>query len=230
MTRTIIMLLVCALVLPAVACQSQPETPQFTVPEEVIRPYPVVPSATATLVEPGVTATPVKAMKRTSPARFPPERVVAPSIDLDAPVRPMQWRNTQQDGVEVTEWSVPADAAGYQVGSSFPGQRGNVVLSGHHNIQGRVFEDLWRLLPGDSVSLYAAEEEFRYAVEDTFLLRELGAPPEQRYQNAQWVGPTVDERLTLVTCWPPTGNAYRLIVVAKPVSQAAARTQESGNY
>ncbi len=58
-------------------------------------------------------------------------------------------------------------------------------------------------------------------VEDRFLLRELGAPLEQRYQNARWIGPTTDERLTLVTCWPPMGNTYRVIVIAKPASLAA---------
>lgn len=161
-------------------------------------------------------------MRRTSPAKLPPLRITAPSIELDAPVRPMAWRNVQRGGVLITEWSIPADAAGYQVGSAFPGQPGNTVLSGHNNIEGRVFENLWRLAPGDWIYLYTAEDEFQYIVEDSFLLRELGASLEQRYQNARWIGPTDDERLTLVTCWPPTGNAYRLIVVAKPVSQATA--------
>jgi len=37
-----------------------------------------------------------------------------------------------------------------------------------------------------------------------------------RRQNARWIAPTTDERLTLVTCWPYTGNSHRLIIVAKP--------------
>ena len=39
-----------------------------------------------------------------------------------------------------------------------------------------------------------------------------------RRANAQWIAPTDDERLTLVTCWPYISNTHRLIIVAKPVS------------
>lgn len=159
-------------------------------------------------------------MRRTSPARLPPQRIVAPDINLDAPVVPMAWENVERDGLGTTEWVVPDGAAGYQIGSAFPGQQGNTVLAGHHNIKGKVFEHLRHLTPGDSIYLYTAEQEFHYVVTDSFLLPELGVPLEQRYQNAQWIGPTADERLTLVTCWPPTGNAYRLIVIAKPAQLA----------
>jgi sortase A len=155
-------------------------------------------------------------MKRISPAQLPPERILVPEIGLDAPVVPMTWQNVVQDGMLRTEWIVPAEAAGYQVGSAFPGQVGNTVISGHHNIEGKVFENLRHLVPGDSIYVHTAEDVFHYVVEDSFLLHELNASLEQKYENARWIGPTADERLTLVTCWPPTGNAYRLIIVAKP--------------
>jgi sortase A len=48
------------------------------------------------------------------------------------------------------------------------------------------------------------------------ILKELGEPIEVRYQNARWILPSLDERLTLVTCWPKTGNTHRLIIVAFP--------------
>jgi sortase A len=38
-----------------------------------------------------------------------------------------------------------------------------------------------------------------------------------RLQNAQWIQPTTDERLTLVTCWPYNDNSHRLIIVARPI-------------
>ncbi len=98
---------------------------------------------------PEVTPTPVGFMKRTSPVTLPPQRIVAPSIELDAPVQPMAWQNVQRDGLATTEWLIPDSAAGYQIGSAFPGQEGNIVLSGHNNVEGRVFENLWRLAPGD---------------------------------------------------------------------------------
>jgi sortase A len=39
---------------------------------------------------------------------------------------------------------------------------------------------------------------------------------EKRLENARWIGPFPDERLTLVTCWPYTNNTHRVIVIAKP--------------
>ena len=36
-------------------------------------------------------------------------------------------------------------------------------------------------------------------------------------ENAAWIMPSEDERLTLVTCWPYTSNTHRLIIVARPV-------------
>ena len=48
------------------------------------------------------------------------------------------------------------------------------------------------------------------------LLEEKGMPEEVRRSNAQWIAPTDDERVTLVTCWPYTSNTHRLVIVAKP--------------
>jgi sortase A len=38
-----------------------------------------------------------------------------------------------------------------------------------------------------------------------------------RMDNARWILPSDDERLTLVTCWPATSNTHRLIIVARPL-------------
>jgi sortase A len=42
---------------------------------------------------------------------------------------------------------------------------------------------------------------------------------EVRMNNAQWILPSVDERLTLISCWPYETNTHRLIVVARPLGQ-----------
>jgi sortase A len=39
---------------------------------------------------------------------------------------------------------------------------------------------------------------------------------EQRIKNGRFMQPTEDERLTIITCWPPTNNTHRLAVIAKP--------------
>jgi len=128
----------------------------------------------------------------------------------------MGWRTVLRGQSLVTEWMVPAFAVGFAMGSAFPGQIGNTVLSGHHNIEGKVFERLILLNPGDPIHLYVDDSVYSYTVTEKFLLREDGISEAQRLQNAQWIQPTSDERLTLVTCWPPSGNAYRLIVIAHP--------------
>jgi sortase A len=124
----------------------------------------------------------------------------------------------------VTEvWEVADYAAGWHESSALPGQAGNIVLSGHHNIKGQVFRDVERLKPGDEVVLYAGGQAFRYVVELKMIVKEQGEPLEVRQKHAQWIGPFPDERLTLVTCWPYTSNTHRVIVVAWPVSVLAPR-------
>jgi len=153
------------------------------------------------------------------PAQSPPDRIVIPSINLDAPVVPVGWSTRERDGRWFSEWQTASYAAGFHKGSALPGHVGNTVISGHHNIKGKVFEHLVELKPGDLVILYADGRPYRYRVQDKFIVREVGVSLAQRRQNAQWIAPTRDERLTLVTCWPPDGNTYRVIVVAKPITE-----------
>jgi sortase A len=47
-------------------------------------------------------------------------------------------------------------------------------------------------------------------------LQERWQTTEERLENARWIQPSADERVTLVTCWPRFGNSHRLIVVAAP--------------
>jgi len=139
---------------------------------------------------------------------------VIPALGLDAPVVVMGWQVNPKTGQP--EWQIPANAAGFHRDSALPGWPGNTVLSGHHNIAGKVFAGLWNLQPGDAVELYVGKQLYRYRVEDVLIVPERGASDEQRRQNAQWIAPTKDERLTLVTCWPPDGNSHRTIVIARP--------------
>lgn len=92
-----------------------------------------------------------------------------------------------------------------------------VVLAGHNNINGEVFRDLVNVEIGDKVIAYAGDKKFEYEITFKTIVKEKGEPLEVRQRNAQWIAPTNDERLTLVTCWPYTSNTHRLIVVAKPI-------------
>ncbi len=159
------------------------------------------------------------------PTRIPavsvPTRIVIPSIELDAPVVEVGWRVVMRDGEMVTEWDVANDAVGFHRGSAYPGNPGNTVLSGHHNIRGRVFHYLVDVQPGDEVILYADERAYYYKVVSVDIVPEKYASDEQRQENARLIGYFPEERLTLVTCWPYTSSTHRVIVVAKPAPAPA---------
>lgn len=177
------------------------------------------PSATP-IPPPTTSATPPPTATPAGPpvASKPPTRIVAPAIGLDAKVVPMGWE-TRYDakGQAYSEWVVPSFAAGWHLNSALPGQVGNVVLSGHHNIEGEVFRYVVNLNPGDQISLYVDDQLYQYTVAERMILPEKGQPYEVRLKNAQYIAQTPDARLTLVTCWPYTTNTHRVVVVAQPV-------------
>jgi sortase A len=185
-------------------------------PDWTVTPEPTPTAVPATDVPPTPTPSPTSL----PPAQDPPARVVAPAIDLDAKVVPMGWEMVDRRGAMVSEWKVPAKAAGWHMNSALPGNVENVVISGHHNIEGKVFRYVVNLEPGDRVTLYASDTPYEYIVTEKYILKESGMPLKVRQRNAQWIMPSGDERLTLVTCWPYEwpGNSHRVIVVARPPS------------
>jgi LPXTG-site transpeptidase (sortase) family protein len=152
----------------------------------------------------------------------PLTRIVAESIDLDAEVVQVGWETLVQDGVTTNVWRVADFAAGWHKNSMLPGQGGNVVLSAHHNIKGQVFRYTADLEPGDLITLYDEEQSHDYRVKDKLIVKDKGEPEAVRVENAKWIGPFDEERLTLITCWPFNSNTHRVIVVAAPVWQAQA--------
>lgn len=186
------------------ATPTQSPTPTWT-PTFTPTPTPT-PSPTPT-----VTPTPVR-----PPAHSPPTRIVAPAIGLDSPIVEVGWETSERDGELIGVWVVADYAVGFHSNSAYPGNTGNTVLTGHHNIRGEVFRYLVDLEPGDKILLYVGDVVYPYVVMDKMILPDRDVPLEQRQENARWIGPFPDERLTLVTCWPYTNNTHRLIVIAQP--------------
>ncbi len=147
----------------------------------------------------------------------PPDRVVAPSIKLDSKIIPVGWHVEQTASGPVEVWDVASYAAGWLINSAVPGQVGNMVLSGHHNILGEVFRYVVDLKVGDPITIYAGGTAYNYRVTDSFIVPDKYVSAQQKLDNGKWIGPFADERLTLVTCWPYTNNTHRVIVIAKPV-------------
>ena len=173
-------------------------------------PTPITIAGTAVTAS-AVTATP-------QPLGMIPDRLVIPSINLDAQVIPEHYKVITLDGQEFIQWRVPFRfASGWQNTTALLGDIGNTVLNGHHNEYGMVFKDLINLKEGDLIEVYSGDTLFTYKVNMILLLPEKYQSMEERINNANWILPTTDERLTMVTCWPPEGNTHRLIIVAFPV-------------
>lgn len=155
-----------------------------------------------------------------SPTSIPqePDRLLIPSINLDAPILKVWLQRVLIGGELYSQWGVPdGRAVGWHETSAMLGQPGNTVLNGHHNVEGRVLARLVDVQPGDKIILRAKNgDQFDYTVVQTMLLLEEDQPIEQRLENARWLLPSADERITLVTCWPPGGYSHRLVVVALP--------------
>lgn len=147
----------------------------------------------------------------------PPIRLVIPAINLDAPITSAGWRPTAEGIV----WDIPAAAVGWVPGSALPGQPGNLVLYGHHNIEGKVFRNLADAQVGDVLAIYTVARPFVYVIDQRIIVQEAGVLAAQRRANARWIGPFPDQRVTLVTCYPAWTNTHRLILVAKPLSAGA---------
>ena len=151
-----------------------------------------------------------------------PRRIVIPNIEVDAPVVDVSLTAVENEGQTYYQWQVPtAYEAGWHNTSAPLGQPGNTVLNGHHNIHGEVFGALVDLETGDEIIVYDKVGPHHYTVADVQILPERDQPLEVRKENATWIQPTDDERLTLVTCWPHTDNTHRLIVVAYPAESSS---------
>ncbi len=146
-----------------------------------------------------------------------PDNLEIPSINLNAPIVSVTHVDAELHGVSFTLWLAPR---GYRVGwhstSSLLGVGGNTVLNGHHNAYGEVFEYLIDVEEGDRVIVSSGEDRFYYTVTNKVIFPERFESFETRMANTSWIGPTDDERITMITCWPATSNTHRLVVVAEP--------------
>lgn len=156
-------------------------------------------------------------LEKTYPPAIP-DRIVIPAIRLDAPIVQADEQTVRIGGDNFGRWVAPNQfAAGWHPNSAFLGQVGNTVINGHHNAFGEVFRYLVDLNTGDFIFVYTGERIFRYVVANKMILQERGVTVEQKLDNARWILPSADERLTLVTCWPYDSNTHRLIIVAAPL-------------
>jgi len=176
---------------------------------QVAQPTPTLASPTPTALPPTPTPRPL--------STTPPQRLQLPSIGVDTIVEPMGWSRIQQDdGTFATDWDVVDNAAGWHRNSALPNKSGNVVLSGHNTIGGSVFRNLFELKDGDEIVIWQDNEPFEYEIDQVMILPEQYATHAQRVENAQFMNDFGDERITLISCWPPGSASHRVVVIGKP--------------
>jgi LPXTG-site transpeptidase (sortase) family protein len=213
--------------LPPVSPSPRPSDTPF--PSATFTPTAIPPTRTpapvrtriASTVAPALTATPAPtatpSLTPTAPPPAIPDRILIDAIGLNAPVVPVGQHAVRLGGQVYSQWDVPnVFAAGWHQNSAPLGQPGNTVINGHHNIHGEVFRYLVALEPGDVITLEAAGQRHYYLVAQTMTLAEQSQPVDVRRENARWILPTRDERVTLITCWPYSANTHRLVVIAQP--------------
>jgi sortase A len=120
-------------------------------------------------------------------------RIQIPSIGVDAPV-------VQGDG-----WEQLKKGVAQHIGTPNPGERGNIVLSGHNDVYGEVFRDLDRLGPGDSIVLFTNQRQYTYIITATQMVEPTAV---------EMMAPTSDARVTLISCHPYLVDIHRIVVSA----------------
>ncbi len=142
----------------------------------------------------GVQLRAIAALPVPTPGPRSPTRLVIPAINLDWPIVPGD------------SWEELKQGIGHRVGSVNPGERGNMILSGHNDVYGEPFRDLEKLSVGAEVFVYAGTTSFRYVVKAKRVVIPTDLTP---------LAPSKSPIVTLITCTPYRVDTHRLIVIGE---------------
>lgn len=139
-----------------------------------------------------------------------------PEPDLGDGVARIQIPKIGVDWIVVEGVSVEAlkKGPGHYPDTPFPGEVGNVVISGHRTTYGAPFFRLDEVGPGDTIRLVSRTGSYRYDIAESKVVRPT---------DLSVIQPTQDPRLTLTTCTPRFSARQRLIVIAKLVDETSER-------
>ncbi|MHB8681857.1 MAG: sortase [Acidimicrobiales bacterium] len=161
--------------------------------------------------------------------------LVPSSVVLPEPAESSVVARLQIPAVGVDQYVVEGTAAGdlakgpgHYVGTSLPGQAGNVAVAGHRTTHGAPFFNLGEIVPNDVIVLTTASgETLDYVVRS--------APTPVAPSDVAVLDDFGDNRITLTTCNPKFSAAQRLVVVGileqqtAPVIPPGARPAPSGH-
>jgi sortase A len=118
-------------------------------------------------------------------------RIQIPAIKVDAPI-------VQGDG-----WEQLKKGVAQHIGSSDPGQNGNLVLTAHNDVFGEIFRYLDNLKRGDQIIVYTNQRSYTYTITGTQIVE-----PTQ----VEVMAPTENATITLISCYPYLIDNQRIIV------------------
>ncbi|MBI5305016.1 MAG: sortase [Chloroflexi bacterium] len=142
----------------------------------------------------GIRLQSVAAVPVPTPGPRSPTRIVIPALNVDWPIVP-------GDG-----WDELKQGIGHRIGTVNPGERGNIILSGHNDVYGEPFRDLEKLEMGKDVMIYAGGTAYRYIVKSKRVVAPTDLSP---------LSPSRNPIATLITCTPYRVDTHRLIVVGE---------------
>ena len=142
----------------------------------------------------GVRPQVVSALPVPTPGPQSPTRIVIPAINVDWPI------------VQGDSWEELKQGIGHRVGSVNPGERGNLILSGHNDVYGEPFRDLEKLEIGKEVLVYAGPATFRYVIK----AKRVVLPTDLSVLT-----PSKDPIITLISCTPYRVDTHRIIIIGE---------------
>jgi sortase A len=120
-------------------------------------------------------------------------RIQIPAINIDKPI------------VQGDDWEQLKKGVGQHVGSTLPGEEGNLVLSAHNDIYGEIFRNLDKLEPGDEIIVSTDRQDYAYVVRDVQVVDPTDV----------WVMSATDHAsTTLISCYPYLVNNKRIVIFA----------------
>jgi sortase A len=127
-------------------------------------------------------------------------RIIAEKIGLDAIV-------VQLSGLDDSENL--KRGPGHIPGTAYPGQPGNMVVSGHRTTYGAPFRHIEQLQNGDEIVLITADNRYVYSVYEQRIVS-----PSDLTVLEQGVEP----KLTLTACHPWYSASQRIVVIARLIN------------
>jgi sortase A len=124
-------------------------------------------------------------------------RIEIPAIGVDSTI------------VQGVDWDQLKKGVGQLVGSSQPGDEGNLVLAAHNDIFGEIFRHLDKLSPGDEIIVSTERSSYRYIVREIDVVKPT---------DVQVMASTQHSQTTLISCYPYQINTDRIVVFADLVT------------